>query len=192
MNVVLKMPHHATAERQSCQSKSIISRRKATTSSPQETQAQGIGGFWWPRAFLISLSYNTRKHKKGQGPRYPRQIQTHTQQDTRTIDPTFSLPNGEDVNFSHDQSQAREDNSTVAQGVPMVEGKVKEKKTPPRISKESSAHFLSFHVQEGEFGLGRCLALLRQGSIEFALGSSCQCLASVAKSVLSMRDTVAW
>src|SRR4051794_22342736 len=62
---------------------------------------------------------------------------------------------GKGVNFSHGQSQVREaDGGIVVQGVPKVKGKGKRNKTPPdktppALSKESSAHFLSFRVQEG-------------------------------------------
>jgi len=81
------------------------------------------------KAFLFVILQH--KKTKTQRPRYPRQIQTHTEQA-----PVPLIQQSPVVNFSHDQSQAREDgNGIVVQGMPMVKGgekrKVKSKQDAP-------------------------------------------------------------
>jgi hypothetical protein len=98
--------------------------------------------------FIRYPTTQEKQVKNTEASRYPRQFTNTHPASTLAIDPTNLSPKEELSTSRLTGVQAREDADIVVQGMPKGREKGKSRRLPA-LSKESSAHFLSFRVQEG-------------------------------------------
>jgi hypothetical protein len=117
--------------------------------------------FFGGKAFLFVILQNTRKKEKTHTSLLEEgQSYTHPVKHTMSFDPTTILfPMEEHNSLPDDEVTARSSTAAMLSKACQrsrrkQKGGNKKIQNTPECRKISSAHFLSFHVQEGEFGLG--------------------------------------